>query len=112
MVVSSVCVCVLDSTAHGEDEAPTPVPQEHEIAACRWMPADELFSLPFYRRRSVYSDLLRHGLSSAEAALRFGADSTAPAVVGMALTQRDRPRQPQRDLKRAVPGALYAASRL
>ena len=61
-----VCVCTLDKTVHNGEQSPVPVPQEKEIAAAKWMPVNEFFSLKFYSRRSLFSDLLRHAATTAE----------------------------------------------
>eukprot|EP00945_MAST-04E_sp_MAST-4E-sp1_P000995 g995.t1 len=61
-----VCVCVLDESVYKGEQSPVPVPQEKEIAASKWMLADEFFKLKFYSRRSLFSDLLRHAALTAQ----------------------------------------------
>ena len=95
--MSSVCACTLDSDTYGDHQAPEPVPCEREISACRWMPIKQFFNLPFYRRRHLFSDLMRQGHAVAAAALQGDA-------IGMELTQTVAKRGP-------VGGSLFAVAR-
>eukprot|EP00037_Helgoeca_nana_P011214 m.100553 g.100553 ORF g.100553 m.100553 type:complete len:283 (+) comp20680_c0_seq1:149-997(+) len=96
-----VCPCVLDSQTYGTEQTPAPVPQEREIAACKWMPMTEFFQLPAYRRRSVFSDLLRHGAATATAML---AGDSGAGTTGMQLMRQGKSRRPT--------GSLYATAKL
>ncbi len=65
-----VCACVLDDKEYNGVQDPTPTPQEKEIAACKWMDVDEFFNLRFYKRPSLFSDILKHGYKTAQEVLQ------------------------------------------
>lgn len=43
-----ICCMQLDMEVYGSEQAPSPVPQEAEIAKAAWLPLDEFLSGPFY----------------------------------------------------------------
>jgi hypothetical protein len=61
----------------------------------------EFFQLPAYRRRSVFSDLLRHGAATATAML---AGDSGAGTTGMQLMRQGKSRRPT--------GSLYATAKL
>ena len=61
---------MLDKKTYNGVQDPTPIPQEKEIAACKWMDAEEFFNLRFYRRPSLFSDIFKHGYKTAKEVLQ------------------------------------------
>lgn len=65
-----VCACVLDEKEYEGRQDPPPTPQEKEIAACKWIDVDEFFNLRFYKRPSLFADILKHGYKTAKEVLK------------------------------------------
>ena len=69
------CTCVLSMTA---DSPTTPVPQEEEIEACRWLRMDDLLAQPLYSAPgSVFRQSLECAFQLAKAA-KAGLKQTHP----------------------------------
>ena len=78
-----ICACVLDKKTYYDKQDPTPIPQEKEIAACKWMDAEEFFNLRFYKRPSLFSDILKHGYKTAKEVLQYPGNAVYSGANGL-----------------------------
>jgi ADP-ribose pyrophosphatase YjhB (NUDIX family) len=106
-----VCVCVLDESVYKGEQSPVPVPQEKEIAASKWMLADEFFKLKFYSRRSLFSDLLRHAALTAQD-IKGGVGSVGRQSGGAAHTKGLVYTEGAKSRTGKVRDGIYASSKL
>ena len=88
-----ICACVLDEKAYKDKQDPTPIPQEKEIAACKSMDAEEFFNLRFYKRPSLFSDILKHGYKTAKEVLQDPGNAIYSGANGFGYRRDTKSRQ-------------------